>query len=92
MDEQLNLFQKTIKEELEPIFHNPTELSQYLANSIVIVWAGSNDYLLNYFNGLTPDYNTEEFAQLLIDRLSDKLEVPRATLRTIYIQSYNSHL
>ncbi|PWA76282.1 GDSL esterase/lipase 7 [Artemisia annua] len=75
MDEQLNLFQKTIKEELEPIFDNPTELSQHLANSILIIWAGSNDYLLNYFNGLTPDYNTEEFAQLLIDRLSDKLEI-----------------
>ncbi|KAL2899102.1 GDSL esterase/lipase 7, partial [Bienertia sinuspersici] len=60
MDGQIELFQKTIVEELVPMFEGPTELYQYLGDSIFIIWAGSNDYLLNYFSGLSPEYNNKE--------------------------------
>uniref|UniRef100_A0A803LC75 Uncharacterized protein n=1 Tax=Chenopodium quinoa TaxID=63459 RepID=A0A803LC75_CHEQI len=73
LDGQLELFQKTIKNELT--FESPTELSQYLGNSIFLIWAGSNDYLLNYISGLSPEYSPEEFSQALIDSLSEKLKI-----------------
>ncbi|KAL2899086.1 hypothetical protein RDABS01_024168 [Bienertia sinuspersici] len=75
MDRQLELFQETKDKELTPFYQS--ELSEYLADSIFIVWAGSNDYLLNYFRGRTPDFynKSEEFAQHLVDGLSDKLKI-----------------
>ncbi|KMT07270.1 hypothetical protein BVRB_6g149000 [Beta vulgaris subsp. vulgaris] len=72
LDQQLIFFEETISKELRPSFGNPADLSQHLASSIFLVWVGSNDYLLNYFN--TPVQSPQVFAQILIDGLSDKLK------------------
>ncbi|KNA10198.1 hypothetical protein SOVF_146660 [Spinacia oleracea] len=76
LDEQMKMFEGTVKEQLASKLKAPNELSQYLAKSIFIFSVGNNDYINTYF-GLVQTrqrYNPQQFAQLLSDKLSLKLQ------------------
>ncbi|KAK9700269.1 hypothetical protein RND81_08G228500 [Saponaria officinalis] len=75
MTEQVRLFQVTKETVLIPAYGGETQ--HHLANSIFFIWLGNNDYLLNYFtpnSNSSKEYTPEEFADLLILRLSEKLQ------------------
>ncbi|CAO2825261.1 unnamed protein product [Amaranthus hypochondriacus] len=76
LDKQIKSFEDTImRDKLESRrYPNPADLREHLSNSLFIVWAGSNDYLLNYFMKPNPPQSPQEFAQLLIDTLSANLK------------------
>nr|DAD35135.1 TPA_asm: hypothetical protein HUJ06_005775 [Nelumbo nucifera] len=74
MNEQIRLFENTVKEDLPPLFESPKALHSYLEKSI-----GSNDYINNY---LMPHiytssriYNAEASADHLIRNFSQQLIV-----------------
>ncbi|GMH28880.1 hypothetical protein Nepgr_030723 [Nepenthes gracilis] len=76
LDAQINLFQLTVERQLPYNFKSKKELSKYLAKSIFIVSAGSNDYLNNYLlpYGSSQHYTPLQFSQLLIDSFFQKLQ------------------
>ncbi|THG12647.1 hypothetical protein TEA_019213 [Camellia sinensis var. sinensis] len=77
LDEQIDLFEKTVREDLPKLFKNTEGLLEYLSKSIFLIATGSNDYSGNY---LQPNsyssrlYSPLSFAQLLTQSLSQKLE------------------
>ncbi|KAL6526307.1 hypothetical protein OROMI_029947 [Orobanche minor] len=79
-DEQVGLFERTVKQELSRHYKNSEELSNYLGKSIFVVSIGSNDYINNYLDrqhdhGTTNKrYSPQSFATLLIDRLSQQFQ------------------
>ncbi|XP_057489477.1 GDSL esterase/lipase 7-like [Actinidia eriantha] len=77
MDDQIHLFERTVKFELPRYYQNSSELLGYLAKSIFVVTMGSNDYLHHFqatISDSTKNLDPQQFAQLLIDQLSTKLE------------------
>ncbi|PSS33631.1 GDSL esterase/lipase [Actinidia chinensis var. chinensis] len=77
MDDQINLFERTVKFELPRYYQNSSELWGYLGKSIFVVTMGSNDYLDHFqptISDSTRSLDPQQFAQLLIDQLSTKLE------------------
>ncbi|XP_044506790.1 GDSL esterase/lipase 7-like [Mangifera indica] len=79
LEEQFDLFEKTVKSELPSHFNNnPEKLSDYLSKSVVVISIGSNDYLNNYLETIffktSQRFPPEPFAQLLVDSLSRQLE------------------
>ncbi|XAR51610.1 Triacylglycerol lipase [Bertholletia excelsa] len=76
LEEQINLFQKTVELEVPRYYQNEEEISTYLSKSIFVVCIGNNDYI----NHIEPDdlhkhrTSSQSFAHLLIDHLSQKLE------------------
>ncbi|CAO2827183.1 unnamed protein product [Amaranthus hypochondriacus] len=73
MDEQIEMFEGTIKSQLAPIFNDDGQLSQYLSKSIFLIITGNNDYIQNYLNPLilsSKQYDPDQFAQLLVDTFS----------------------
>ncbi|KAB5516522.1 hypothetical protein DKX38_027170 [Salix brachista] len=66
LDNQIDLFQRTVESSLPNHFKGPNELMDYLSKSILVVGTGSNDYMSNTSKQYTP----QEFAQLLLDKLS----------------------
>ncbi|XP_057522059.1 GDSL esterase/lipase 7-like [Amaranthus tricolor] len=77
LEEQVKLFERTIRKQLSSKLKNPSQLSQHLEKSIFMVNIGSNDFLGNYFgssSGTRQRYNPQQFNQLLIDALSLKLQ------------------
>jgi hypothetical protein len=79
LNEQVDLFQRTVRSELPRHFKSPDELSNYLAKSIFLVSVGSNDYINNYLEPNVYDtskrYPPEPFAELLMDSLSQRFKV-----------------
>jgi hypothetical protein len=79
LNEQIDLFERTVRSELPRHFKSPEELSEHLSKSIFIFSVGSNDYINNYLQPNT--YNTsiryppQPFAQLLVDSLGQRFEV-----------------
>ncbi|KAG6720754.1 hypothetical protein I3842_03G076800 [Carya illinoinensis] len=74
LNDQIDLFEITVKSELPNYIKGSNELSEYLSKSIFIFSIGSNDYINNY---LEPDiystskyYPPQPFAQLLMDTLA----------------------
>lgn len=97
LEEQFDLFEKTVNSELPSHFNSPEKLADYLSKSILAISIGSNDYLNNYLE--TKLFNTsqrfapEPFAQLLVDSLSRQLQVHSSSLNTPnYISSFDSQL
>ncbi|XVF71331.1 hypothetical protein PTKIN_Ptkin12aG0028500 [Pterospermum kingtungense] len=78
LGEQIGLFQWTIETKLTTHFQSSKELSNYLAKSIFVSTIGSNDYIQNYLQptlfNTSQTYDTQTFAQLLIDALSKHFE------------------
>jgi hypothetical protein len=79
MNEQIGLFENTLRINLPLLIPNQDALSEYISDSLYIVAIGSNDYLNNY---LMPRiytsstiYSSDAFAKLLIDNLSQQLVV-----------------
>ncbi|KAF6175393.1 hypothetical protein GIB67_036484 [Kingdonia uniflora] len=76
-DKQLDLFERTVKEDLRYQFKTPEELSQHLSMSIFLITVGSNDYINHFFvsaferKHITP----QAFSLVLIDELRKRLEV-----------------
>ena len=79
INEQIDLFQRTVKSELPRHIKSSYELSEYLSKSIFIVSIGSNDYINNYLepnlSETSKHYPPQPFAQLLVDALSQSLQV-----------------
>ncbi|KAJ4707214.1 GDSL esterase/lipase [Melia azedarach] len=74
LGEQVGLFEGTVKL-LKKQFRSSEELSIYLSKSIFIISAGSNDYMNNYLDTLLfKHYTQQEFAQLLVHKLSFHLQ------------------
>ncbi|XP_002525954.2 GDSL esterase/lipase 7 [Ricinus communis] len=77
LSEQIDLFKATVKLELPKQFKSPKDLSKYLSKSIYIFSIGSNDYI-NYFDTsifhFSKHQTPQEFAQLLLDKLSHYFE------------------
>ncbi|GFQ01089.1 GDSL esterase/lipase 7 [Phtheirospermum japonicum] len=77
-DEQIGMFEKTVKGELARHYGNSDELSNYLAKSIFVISVGSNDYINNYIDSQHYDtskrYTPQSYAQLLIHKLSQQFQ------------------
>ncbi|XP_021739368.1 GDSL esterase/lipase 7-like [Chenopodium quinoa] len=76
LDEQMRMFKETVEKQLSSKYKNSAELSQYMAKSIFIFSVGNNDYINTYFGPFKTrkQYNPQQFAQLLVDTLSLKLQ------------------
>lgn len=79
LQEQIDLFQRTVLSDLPKHFKSSYDLSEYLSKSIFISSIGSNDYINNYLQpnlyNTSKDYPPQPFAQLLVDALSQSFEV-----------------
>ncbi|RVX06540.1 GDSL esterase/lipase 7 [Vitis vinifera] len=78
LDDQIELFRLTVELKLVTSFGSKKELSEYLSKSIFIFSIGNNDYINNYLLPLLYDsskrYTPQQFAQLLVGRLSQGLK------------------
>ncbi|KAK9742556.1 hypothetical protein RND81_03G181700 [Saponaria officinalis] len=79
LDDQVRLFKETVKTHLTSNLWKRNEpLDQHLAKSILLFSVGNNDYISNYFGSFPISrrgrYNPQQFAQLLVDALSEKLQ------------------
>ncbi|XP_042005477.1 GDSL esterase/lipase 7-like [Salvia splendens] len=75
--EQVDLFERTVKEDLPRYYKTSTELSNYLAKSLFLISIGSNDYINNYlisFYDTSKRYSPQSFATLLVNNLSQQLQ------------------
>uniref|UniRef100_A0A803LC79 GDSL esterase/lipase 7-like n=1 Tax=Chenopodium quinoa TaxID=63459 RepID=A0A803LC79_CHEQI len=83
LDEQMRMFKETVEKQLSSKYKNSAELSQYMAKSIFIFSVGNNDYINTYFGPFKTrkQYNPQQFAQLLVDTLSLKLQNLTSTLQ-----------
>ena len=75
LDDQIDLFQRTVKSSLPNHFEGPNELMGYLSKSIFVVCIGSNDYMSNYLSDTSKHNTPQEFAHLLLDKLSQHFQV-----------------
>ncbi|KAJ4707218.1 GDSL esterase/lipase [Melia azedarach] len=77
-EEQVGLFEETVKLLQQKYFKSPEELLDYLSKSIFIISIGSNDYINNYLGTSSfytnKGYPPQQFAQLLVDKLSNQLQ------------------
>ncbi|KAL9243750.1 hypothetical protein vseg_017601 [Gypsophila vaccaria] len=78
LDEQVRLFERTVKTHLAFNFKQQNQLQHHLAKSIFLFSVGNNDYISNYF-GTFPrsrrrNINPQQFALLLVSALSQKLQ------------------
>ncbi|KAL7163698.1 hypothetical protein ACSBR2_039759 [Camellia fascicularis] len=53
---QIEVFNRTVQEDLPCMIEDPQELAEYLANSIFFISMGTNDYTLNFNNHHDPEY------------------------------------
>ncbi|KAI6706962.1 hypothetical protein NL676_009924 [Syzygium grande] len=78
LEEQVRLFESAAVNDLPRLFKSSDEFSGYLAKSILTIFIGNNDYILNYLNPLiyntSRTYEPQPFAKLLVDTLSPHLE------------------
>ncbi|XP_050211738.2 GDSL esterase/lipase 7-like [Mercurialis annua] len=77
LDAQIELFEAAISLKLQYLFRSKNELSKYLADSIFLFSVGSNDYIINYlvpYSQSSQNYNPQQFAQLLLNKLSENLQ------------------
>lgn len=78
LEEQINLFQAMVKLELPKHLKSTIEISNHLAKSIYVFSIGSNDYINNYLQKAIYDssrkYTPQEFANLLLSKLSLSFE------------------
>lgn len=74
LDDQVDLFQRTVKSSLPNHFEGPNELMEYLSKSIFVVCIGSNDYMSNYLSDTSKHNTPQEFAHLLLDKLSQHFQ------------------
>ncbi|ERN05769.1 hypothetical protein AMTR_s00006p00253020 [Amborella trichopoda] len=77
LNQQLNLFEKTVKVDLPVLLESAETLSLYLSESIFVVGIAGNDYINNYLLPLLYDssrvYSPDAFADLLINTYSQQL-------------------
>ncbi|KAI3877434.1 hypothetical protein MKX03_026491 [Papaver bracteatum] len=77
LDEQINYFQSTVRNDLPKIFRSPKVLSHYLSRSVFVIAIGTNDYLNNYlqpqFYNRSKTNPPQQFANLLLDTLGQQL-------------------
>ncbi|KAL1557136.1 GDSL esterase/lipase 7-like [Salvia divinorum] len=75
--EQVDLFERTVKEDLPRYYKTSQELSNYLAKSLFLISIGSNDYINNYLIShydTGKRYSPQSFATLLVNNLSQQLQ------------------
>ena len=81
LSKQVELFEETVKWQLQTYYKTSQELSYYLSKSLFLITIGSNDYISNYLDDtligkiIRKRISPDQFVQLLIDRLSDQLKV-----------------
>ncbi|KAI3924377.1 hypothetical protein MKW98_032578 [Papaver atlanticum] len=77
LDEQINYFESTVRNDLPKIFRTPGVLSYYLSRSVFVIAIGTNDYLNNYlqphFYNRSKTNPPQQFANLLLDTLGQQL-------------------
>ncbi|KAL3624101.1 hypothetical protein CASFOL_032917 [Castilleja foliolosa] len=77
-DEQIEMFEKTVTDDLPRRYTNRDDLSNYLAKSIIVISVGSNDYINNYLDSENFDtskrYTPQSYARLLIRKLSQQFQ------------------
>ncbi|KAL8161853.1 hypothetical protein V2J09_013342 [Rumex salicifolius] len=75
--EQIDQFEKTVEEVIKKLYMNLRDASFLLSKSIFIFSVGNNDYINNYLDvkyDTSLFYTPEQFSQLLIHHLSQKLQ------------------
>ncbi|KAI3939297.1 hypothetical protein MKW92_043455 [Papaver armeniacum] len=77
LDEKINYFESTVRNDLPKIFRTPGVLSYYLSRSVFVIAIGTNDYLNNYlqpqFYNRSKTNPPQQFANLLLDTLGQQL-------------------
>ncbi|KAI3927196.1 hypothetical protein MKW92_013534 [Papaver armeniacum] len=77
LEEQVNYFTKTVKNDLPKIFKTHKKISKYLSKSIFAVSIGSNDYINNYLQpalyNSSKIYNPQQYSDLLVFNLKKHL-------------------
>ncbi|KAI3938779.1 hypothetical protein MKW98_011931 [Papaver atlanticum] len=77
MDEQIEYFKSTVKNDLPKIYRFRAIISYTLSRSIFVISTGSNDYLNNYlqpqFYNRSQTYPPQQFANLLLNTLEEQL-------------------
>ncbi|KAJ8775101.1 hypothetical protein K2173_020105 [Erythroxylum novogranatense] len=78
LDNQIELFQHTVRSELPKQFKTRNQLLDYLSKSLFVFSIGSNDYINNYFQSKlfhqTKIYSPQGFADHLLSQLSQSFE------------------
>lgn len=80
LDEQIKLFEEVTKE-LKKQFKTEEEFSKHISKAVFYINAGSNDYVLGYFNnltGLAQKFAPQAFPVFLADQLSIRLKVSKS--------------
>ncbi|XP_006844086.2 GDSL esterase/lipase At1g71691 [Amborella trichopoda] len=76
-NQQLNLFEKTVQQDLPPLFNSSRALQDHLAKAIFVVEFGTIDYLFNYllpeFFNTSRDLSPPAFARILLQNFSQQL-------------------
>ncbi|RVW75701.1 GDSL esterase/lipase 7 [Vitis vinifera] len=79
LGQQVGLFKQTVEMYLPQQFKSSQEISQYISNSLFVVFTGSNDYIHNYLQpsqyNSSRQYNDEKFADLLVTEYGNQLSV-----------------
>ncbi|KAI3921459.1 hypothetical protein MKW98_013393 [Papaver atlanticum] len=77
LEEQINYFLQTVKNDLPKSFSTQEEISSYLSKSIFVVSIGSNDYINNYLQpanyNSSKTYTPQQYGALLISSLKQHL-------------------
>ncbi|KAL5805735.1 hypothetical protein ACOSQ4_028468 [Xanthoceras sorbifolium] len=80
LSKQVDLFENTVKWQLQTHYKTSQELSDYLSKSLFLITIGSNDYIGNYLDDnlfikfIHKRNSPDQFAQLLMDTLFNQLK------------------
>ncbi|KAK6919743.1 GDSL lipase/esterase [Dillenia turbinata] len=78
LDDQVSLFNKTIEEELKGKFKTEKELSDYLANSLLVMYTGNNDFLhyvrANYSKSAGIPKDHQQFSDVLLHHFYNEFQ------------------
>ncbi|KAK6913414.1 GDSL lipase/esterase [Dillenia turbinata] len=78
LDEQVDLFNRTIEAELKKKFNTREELSDYLGNSLLVMYMGNNDYLYyvkaNYTKSEGPPRDHQQFSDVLLHQFYNNFQ------------------
>ncbi|RZC47551.1 hypothetical protein C5167_040514 [Papaver somniferum] len=77
LEEQVNYFERTVKDDLPKSLKTQEEISKHLSKSILVLQMGSNDYINNYLQpanyNSSRTYNPQQFSDLVISTLKNQL-------------------
>ncbi|KAG9448612.1 hypothetical protein H6P81_008577 [Aristolochia fimbriata] len=80
-DKQIDLFQRTVEEDLPPQFSSKEEVEHHLSRSIIVINIGSSDFLNNWIDQEKPEYKRSKkypqipkYVNLLMETLQGQIQ------------------